>query len=348
MAEPHGALRLLVTGGCGFIGSNFCRYVLQNREDWTICNLDKLSYAGNLENLAEFESHPRYHFHKGDAADAACLDRLMPQGVDVVVNFAAETHVDRSISGPTEVWRNNVLLAEALLSAAHRHGVARFVQISTDEVYGSLGATGKFTENSPLHPNNPYSASKAAADLLGLAFHHTYGLSVVIVRCSNNYGPRQFPEKLIPLFITNAIQEKPLPLYGDGLYVRDWICVEDFCRAIETVIENGVAGQVYNVGGEGERTNLDIARIILDIVGQTYYLITHVKDRPGHDRRYAIDFTKINTELGWAPRVSLAEGLKRTVEWYETHREWWQRIISGEYKEYYRKHYVERHGLKPE
>ena len=348
MAERSNPVRLLVTGGCGFIGSNFCRYVLQHREDWSVVNLDKLSYAGNPENLAEFEGHPRYRFHKGDAADAACVDQLMSQGVDVVVNFASETHVDRSIAGPTEVWRNNVLLAETLLSAAHRRGAARFVQIGTDEVYGSLGPDGRFTETSPLHPNNPYSASKAAGDLLALACHHTYGLPVIIVRSGNNYGPYQFPEKLIPLFITHAIQEKPLPLYGDGLYVRDWVYVEDFCRAVEAVIEKGVAGQVYNVGGESERTNLDIARIILDIVGRTHYLIAHIKDRPGHDRRYANDFTKISTELGWKPRVALAEGLKRTVEWYQANREWWERIQSGEYREYYRKHYVERHGLKPE
>jgi dTDP-glucose 4,6-dehydratase len=322
--------------------------VLEHRPDWSVCNLDKLSYAGNPENLAEFEGHPRYSFCHGDACDPECVRQLLAAGVDVVVNFAAETHVDRSIAGPAEVWRNNVLLAETLLSAAREHGTGKFVQISTDEVYGSLGPTGRFTEASPLHPNNPYSASKAAADLLALAFHHTYGLPVVIVRCSNNYGPYQFPEKVIPLFITNAMEDKPLPLYGDGLHVRDWIYVEDFCRAVGTAIEKGKEGEVYNVGGEGEIANLDITRLILDTLHKPHSLITHIKDRPGHDRRYAMDFAKARKEFGWRPQLSLREGMERTVQWYLTHTAWWQRIKSGEYREYYRKHYVERHGLKPD
>jgi len=342
-------MRLLVTGGCGFIGSNFCRYVLEHKETWSICNLDKLTYAGNPENLAEFEGHSRYTFHKGDACDAALVRRLMAEHADVVVNFAAESHVDRSISGPDDVVRNNVMLTETLLSAACESTPRLFVQIGTDEVYGSLGPTGRFTEDSPLRPNNPYSASKAAADMLCMAFQHTYGLPVVVLRCSNNYGPYQFPEKLIPLFITNAMDDKPLPLYGDGLHVRDWIYVEDFCRAIVAAIEAPLrGGEVYNVGGRGETTNIEIARMILNALDKPHSLISHVKDRPGHDRRYAMDFSKIRDRLGWQPRVSLQEGIVRTVGWYKEHRDWWQRIRTGRYQEYYRRHYVERHGLSEE
>jgi len=338
-------LRLLVTGGCGFIGSNFCRYVLETRRDWSVCNLDALTYAGNLENLRDVENDPRYRFVRADAADRAAVDRVVSQGVDVVVNFAAETHVDRSIADPSAVVRNNVLSVETLLATAQAHGVRRFVQISTDEVYGSLGPTGRFTEESPLRPNNPYSASKAAADLLCRAYRQTFGLPVVILRCSNNYGPYQFPEKVIPLFITNALAGRPLPLYGDGRHVRDWIYVRDFCRAIALAVERGEPGEIYNVGGGGETPNIEIAKMILDAVGRPHALIHRVKDRPGHDRRYAMDATKIQRELGWRAEVSLPEGLAATVAWYREHADWWQRVKDGAYREYYREHYVLRHGL---
>jgi dTDP-glucose 4,6-dehydratase len=338
-------LKLLVTGGCGFIASNFIRHVMRIAPDWQVTNLDKLTYAGNMENLTGLEQDPRYHFHKGDAADSAVLDALLSRDVDTVVHFAAQTHVDRSISGPTEVWRENVLMAESLLSAVRRHGTKLFVQISTDEVYGSLGSEGRFTESTPLHPNNPYSASKAAGDLLAQSFHNTYATPVVIVRGSNNYGPYQFPEKFIPLCITNAIEDKPLPIYGDGLQVRDWTYVEDFCAAVVTVIERGIPGEVYNVGGDAEAANISLAEGILDLLGKPRTLITHVKDRPGHDRRYAMDHTRISESLGWRPRVGLREGLARTVEWYKANRMWWERIKSGAYRDYYEQHYVRTHGL---
>ena len=344
MAATQRSLKILVTGGCGFIGSNFCRYVLTNRTDWTIFNLDKLSYAGNSENLAEFLGHSRYSFLKGDACDAELARRVLAEGFNVIVNFAAETHVDRSIAEPHSVVKNNIILTEVLLSAARESGIGKFVHIGTDEVYGSL-TTGRFTESSPLRPSNPYSASKAAADLLCMAYRQTYNLPVVVARCSNNYGPYQFPEKLIPLFVTNALEDKPLPLYGDGLNVRDWIFVEDFCRAIDAVIADGKVGEVYNVGGASEISNLEIARTILDCLDKPHSLITFVKDRPGHDRRYAMDFTKIRGELGWEPRVNLNEGLPRTVNWYRENREWWRRVKTGEYLEFYRKHYFGTHGL---
>jgi len=337
--------KILVTGGCGFIGSNFVRHVLRSREDWEIINLDKLTYAGNLENLRDVEEDPRYRFVKGDICDGQMVDEVM-RGVDVVVNFAAESHVDRSIDAPEVFMRVNAMGTQNLLAAAHRHGVSLFVQISTDEVYGSLGAKGKFTEESPLKPNSPYSASKAAADLIVRAYFKTFGLPCIITRSSNNYGPYQFPEKLIPLFISNAMEEKPLPLYGDGLNVRDWIYVEDNCRAIELVIEKGKAGEIYNIGGGSELTNLAVTREILRQLGKPESLIRFVKDRPGHDRRYALDSSKIRRELGWEPRVSFEEGISRTIKWYRDNAEWWRRIKSGEYREYYDKLYRGRHGLK--
>ncbi|MEW6360125.1 MAG: dTDP-glucose 4,6-dehydratase [Planctomycetota bacterium] len=338
--------KMLVTGGCGFIGSNFVRHILAHNKKYAVVNLDTLTYAGNLENLRDVEGHPRYAFVKGDICDEALVNKLLADGVNVVVNFAAESHVDRSITDPGIFVRVNVLGAQTLLAAAKRHGVSRFVQISTDEVYGSLGPTGLFTEETPLQPNSPYSASKAAADLLVRAYYHTYGFPGLITRCSNNYGPFQFPEKLIPLFISNALEDKPLPLYGDGMNVRDWIYVEDHCRGIEAVVEKGRPGEVYNIGGNNELANVTITREILKQLGKPESLITFVKDRPGHDRRYAIDSTKIQTELGWRPTVSLADGMARTVQWYQDNRAWWQRIKSGEYLEYYDRHYRQTHGLK--
>jgi len=339
-------MKILVTGGCGFIGSNFVRHVVENRTDWSVVNLDKLTYAGNLENVADLEGNPRYQFVRADIADEDTVDRVVSDGVDVVVNFAAETHVDRSISDPRPFVRANVQGVLALLTAAQRHGIRRFVQIGTDEVYGSLGPSGYFTEESPLRPNNPYAATKAAADLLVRSFHHTHGLDVVITRCTNNYGAYQFPEKVIPLFVSNAAEDRPLPLYGDGLHVRDWLFVVDHCRAIERVIEAGRPGETYNVGGNNELTNLELTRILLKALGKPESLIKFVKDRPGHDRRYALDSSKIQAELGWNPEHSLREGLPLTIKWYLDHKEWWQRIKSGEYTEYYKRHYGERHGLE--
>jgi dTDP-glucose 4,6-dehydratase len=335
-------LRLLITGGAGFIGSNFIRYILQEHPDWEVVNLDKLTYAGNLENLKDVKNDSRYRFIHGDIADRELIDKLFSQGFDVVVNFAAESHVDRSILDASPFIRTNVQGPQVLLEGARQHRVKLFIQVSTDEVYGSLGATGKFNEESPLHPSSPYSASKAAADLLCQAYQRTYGLPVIITRCSNNYGPYQFPEKLIPLTITNALVGKPIPVYGDGLNVRDWIHVEDHCCALDMAIQRGKQGEIYNIGADNERTNLEMVRRILDIVQKPHSLITFVSDRPGHDRRYALDTTKIHQELGWEPRHSFEEGLQRTVEWYIENEPWWRRVKSGEYLEYYRKVYLER------
>ncbi|MBN2225304.1 MAG: dTDP-glucose 4,6-dehydratase [Deltaproteobacteria bacterium] len=332
-------MKLLVTGGAGFIGSNFILYLLQKDADVTIVNLDVLTYAGNLENLTAVESDPRYTFVKGDIADAEIVGRVMGGGIQAVVNFAAESHVDRSIMDPDAFIRTNILGANVLLTAARDHKVERFIQISTDEVYGSLGPTGLFTEDSPLDPTSPYSASKTAADLLALAYHKTFGLPVMVTRCSNNYGPYQFPEKLIPLFVTNAIQDKGLPIYGDGKNIRDWIYVQDHSRAIETVLKKGKPGEVYNVGGSNERTNIEITDYILKELGKPDSLKRYVTDRPGHDRRYAIDSTKIKRELGWAPAFSFEQAMAETVAWYANNRPWWEAIKSGRYQDYYLKHY---------
>ena len=337
--------RMLVTGGCGFIGSNFVKYILAKGPDHEVVNYDALTYAGNLENLADVENHPRYRFVKGDICDEAAVEKAM-QGVDVVVNFAAESHVDRSIMDPGIFVRVNVLGTQILLHTAKKRGVSRYVQISTDEVYGSLGPTGLFTEETPLAPNSPYSASKTAADLFVRAYYHTFGFPGIITRCSNNYGPYQFPEKLIPLFISNAMADKPLPLYGDGMNVRDWIYVEDHCSAIEAVVERGKPGEVYNIGGNNELANVTITKEILKQLGKPESLIQFVKDRPGHDRRYAIDSNKIQRELGWRPKVSPPEGMARTVKWYVENRRWWERIKTGENQKYYDHLYRERHGLK--
>jgi dTDP-glucose 4,6-dehydratase len=332
-------MKILVTGGAGFIGSNFIRFMVEEHPDYQVVNLDLLTYAGNLENLANLEDRPNYRFVRGDIADPDLLAELFADGIDGVVNFAAESHVDRSIEDPAHFLRTNVLGTQVLLQTARRFGVGRFLQISTDEVYGSLEGRGRFTEESPLAPNSPYSASKAAADLLCRAYWRTYGLPVVVTRCSNNYGPYQFPEKLIPLFITNALADEPLPVYGDGLYVRDWIHVRDHCRALDRVLHQGRAGEFYNIGADEERTNLEITQAILEQLGKGAGLIRHVKDRPGHDRRYAIDSSKIRRELDWRPGTTFAEGLARTVAWYVTNESWWMKIKSGEYREYYRRMY---------
>lgn len=334
--------RILVTGGAGFIGSNFTRYVLREHRDWEVTNLDNLTYAGNLENLTDVESDNRYRFIKGDIADRELVDKLLGQAFDVVVNFAAESHVDRSILDPSPFIKTNVQGTQVLLEGARQHGVKLFLQISTDEVYGSLGTKGKFGEDSPSLPNSPYAASKAAADCLCRAYYYTYDLPVIIARCSNNYGPFQFPEKLIPLTITNALEDKPIPIYGDGLNVRDWIHAEDHCRALGLMIEHGKTGEIYNIGSNNERTNLELVQHILDIMGKSHSLITFVADRPGHDRRYALDTSKIERELGWRPAMPFEAGLRNTIEWYIENEPWWRRIKSGEYIEYYRRMYSQR------
>ena len=338
--------RILVTGGCGFIGANFVLHMRRTRPDVSVVNLDKLTYAGNLENLAELEGDARHEFVRGDIRDAALVDELMGRGMDAVVNFAAETHVDRSIQDCAPFVQTNVIGTQNLLESARRHKVERFVQVSTDEVYGSLGPSGTFVETSPLQPNNPYAATKTGADLLVRAFHKTHGMWTAITRCTNNYGPFQFPEKAIPVFIGNALQDRPIPVYGDGLHVRDWLFVEDHCRAIALVLEQGRAGEVYNIGGGNELPNIDLARIILRELGKPEALIQHVKDRPGHDRRYAMDSSKLRAELGWQPEVTLTDGIPKTVQWYLAHQEWMERVKSGAYQEYYRQHYHDQHGLK--
>ncbi|MDR9857984.1 dTDP-glucose 4,6-dehydratase [Paenibacillus sp. VCA1] len=337
-------MKLLVTGGAGFIGSNFVLYMLQQYPDYKIINLDSLTYAGNLENLKSIENHPNYTFTKTDITDAKAIDALFQQGIDVVVNFAAESHVDRSILDPEVFVKTNVLGTQVLLDAAKKYGVTKFVQVSTDEVYGTLGETGLFTEETPLTPNSPYSASKAGGDLLVRAYHETFGLPVNITRCSNNYGPYQFPEKLIPLMISRALNDQALPIYGDGLNIRDWLYVEDHCSAIDLVIQKGRVGEVYNIGGNNERTNLHIVKTILAELNKPESLITYVQDRPGHDRRYGIDPTKITQELGWKPKHNFETGIKETIQWYLNNKEWWTRIQSGEYQDYYAKQYGERLG----
>lgn len=328
-------MKLLVTGGAGFIGSNFILSILEKDEEYEVVNFDVLTYAGNLANLKSVEKNPRYSFVKGDIADNKAVGEVMKTGIDVVINFAAESHVDRSIMDPNTFIRTNVLGTNILLFAASENNVKLFIQISTDEVYGSLGPTGVFSEDSPLDPTSPYSASKTSADLLALAYFKTYGLPVIITRCSNNYGPYQFPEKLIPLFITNALEDKPLPVYGDGMNVRDWIHAGDHASAIETVMKNGRPGEVYNIGGNSERTNIEITEYILKALGKPKSLIRFVEDRLGHDRRYAIDSSKIMSELGWKPEYSFEKAMDETVSWYTENNSWWEEIKSGKYKDYY-------------
>lgn len=334
--------KILVTGGCGFIGSNFIRYTL-NKTDYEIVNLDKLTYAGNLKNLVDIQSNKRYKFYKGDICNYELVSFIVEkEKIDAIINFAAESHVDRSILSSQEFIRTNITGTNILLEVTRQFELEKFVQISTDEVYGSLGPEGKFTEETPLSPNSPYSASKASADLLVKAYNHTYGVPALITRCSNNYGPYQFPEKLIPLMIINALNNKPLPVYGDGMNVRDWIYVEDHCEAILKVFEKGRIGEVYNIGAENEKPNIEIVKLILKELGKDESLITYVKDRPGHDRRYAIDATKIRTELGWKPLHTFETAIKETINWYIQNQTWWKEIISGDYLNYYKKWYEER------
>ena len=341
-------MKLIVTGGAGFIGSNFIRHMLKTYPDYRIVNLDALTYAGNLENLqdiAETEGNgpqARYQFVKGDIGDTALVNRIAASGIDAIVNFAAESHVDRSIDSADVFIRTNVLGTQVLLDAALRHKVGRFIQISTDEVYGSLGPEGTFVETTPLAPNSPYSASKAGADLLVRSYFETFKLPALITRCSNNYGPYQFPEKLIPLFITNALGDQSLPLYGDGLNVRDWIHVADHCAAIDRVLHQGRPGEIYNIGGNCEKTNREITHTILNELHKPETLIKHVKDRPGHDRRYAIDCTKLCQELGWSQQYDFQGGMKETIRWYLDNQQWWTRVKSGEYQDFYQRWYGER------
>lgn len=336
-------MNLLVTGGAGFIGSNFVRYMLEKYPTYKVVNYDLLTYAGNLENLKDVENHPNYTFVKGDINNRELLDYLVKtHEIDVIVNFAAESHVDRSITDPDIFVKTNVLGTQALLDVAKANNIKKYVQISTDEVYGTLEETGYFTEETPLAPNSPYSASKAGGDLLVRAYHETYGLNVNITRCSNNYGPYHFPEKLIPLMITNALEGKELPIYGDGENIRDWLHVKDHCAAIDLVIHKGRPGEVYNIGGHNERTNNEIVHLIVEKLGVSKDLIKYVADRPGHDRRYAIDPTKIMTELGWKPQYTFETGIVETIQWYIDNQEWWKNIKSGEYMNYYQKQYGDR------
>ncbi len=326
--EENSHKRILITGGAGFIGSNFVRYILNKYKNYKIINLDLLTYAGNIKSLDDIKDNPNYEFIKGDIADAKLVDEIVSKGTDVIINFAAESHVDRSITNPDVFIKTNVLGTQTLLEATKKYKIEKFFQISTDEVYGSLGKTGFFTETTPLSPNSPYSASKASADLLVMAYHHTFGLPVNITRCSNNYGPYQFPEKLIPLFITNALADKQVPLYGDGMNIRDWLFVEDHCSAIDTVLHKGKNGEVYNVGGNNEKTNRYITDTILKYLGKDDSLIKYVTDRLGHDRRYAIDATKIKNELGWEPKYKFEQAIEKTIQWYLDNKSWWQDLLK--------------------
>ncbi len=329
--------RVLITGGAGFIGSHYTHHAVQAHPDWRVTVLDKLTYAGNPANLKTLDGHPRYRFLKGDIAVRADVETAFGEGVDILFNFAAETHVDRSIGDPEAFLRTDIFGVYTLLEAARQRGVTRFVQISTDEVYGSV-AEGRSREDAPLMPSNPYSASKAAADRLAFSYFATYGLPVLITRASNNYGPRQYPEKVIPLFITNALDDQPLPLYGDGQNVRDWLYVTDHCEALDVVTARGRFGEVYNIGGGNERRNIEITEMILDRLGKPRSLIRPVADRPGHDRRYALDCSKVAT-LGWTPRFDFARAMQETIAWYSANRDWWEPIKSGAYLDYYRSHY---------
>lgn len=331
---------ILVTGGAGFIGSNFIRYYLKMHSDVNLVNFDKLTYAGNLENLADVAGDSRYKFVKGDICNRSDVETVFrDHNIDTVVHFAAESHVDRSILGAAVFVQTNVVGTNVLLEVAKELGVDHFLHVSTDEVYGSLGSTGKFVESTPPHPNSPYAASKAGSDMLALAYQHTFGLPVVVTRCSNNYGPYQFPEKLIPLMIVNALNDKPLPVYGDGLNVRDWLYVEDHCSAIDIVLQQGVPGEVYNIGGNNEWKNIDIVKMILKTLEKSENSITFVKDRLGHDRRYAMDASKIETLFGWKPAHTFEKGIGATIQWYLKNRQWWERVMTGEYLQYYKRQY---------
>ena len=339
-------MTIIVTGGAGFIGSNFIFYTLDRHPEDRIVCLDKLTYAGNLSTLKSVMDRPNFRFVKADICDREAVFGLFEEEKpDVVVNFAAESHVDRSIENPGVFLQTNILGTQVLMDACRKYGIQRFHQVGTDEVYGDLPLDRPdlyFTEATPLHTSSPYSASKASADLLVMAYHRTFGLPVSISRCSNNYGPYQFPEKLIPLMIANCLNDKPLPVYGEGLNVRDWLYVEDHCRAIDLIIRQGKAGEVYNVGGHNEMRNIDIVKLICRELGKPESLITHVTDRKGHDMRYAIDPTKIHSELGWLPETRFADGIKKTIHWYLDNRAWWEEIVSGEYQNYYAKMYGNR------
>lgn len=346
-------MTVLVTGGCGFIGSHFVRLVLRERSNWRVINVDKLTYAGNLENLADVaQQHEAsaYRFVRADIADPQEINALFQsEAINAVVNLAAESHVDRSLLDSSPFMRTNVEGTRILLDASLRYGVSRFVQVSTDEVYGSLEPTAApFKESSLLQPNSPYAASKAAADLLVRAYQRSYDLPVLITRSGNNYGPYQFPEKILPLFITNALNDQPLPLYGDGQHIRDWIHVEDHARGLLRVLEAGIPGEIYNISAGQEQTNRLMAKLVLKILNKPQSLIQHVKDRPGHDRRYGLDSTKIRGKLGWQPSIPLNQGLCSTAAWYQDHRDWWERIKGGEYQSYYRQWYGERLKDRPE
>ena len=332
---------VLVTGGCGFIGSNFIRYALETNPEIRIVNYDALTYAGNLENLSDIENNPRYRFIRGNITDRASVSAAL-KDVDSIFHFAAESHVDRSILDSGPFMTTNVLGTQVLLDAARQHSIRRFVHVSTDEVYGSLNATGYFTEETPLQPNSPYSASKAASDLIVRSYVHTFGLDAVTTRCSNNYGPFQFPEKLIPLFITNLMQDQPVPVYGDGLQIRDWIHVRDHAAGVYAAWKFGRSGEVYNFGGRCEKTNLELTLTLLRLLNKPESLIRHVQDRPGHDRRYAIDCTKAERELDWKPTMSFMEGLQQTIQWYQDHKIWIKNVRSGDYLHYYEKQYSHR------
>ena len=339
-------MKMLITGGAGFIGSNFIFYMLQTHPDYELICLDKLTYAGNLKTLEPVMEQANFKFVKADIADwQAVFDLFAAEKPNVVVNFAAESHVDRSIENPGVFLQTNVIGTQVLLDACRQYGVERYHQVSTDEVYGDLPLDRPdlfFTESTPLHTSSPYSASKASADLLCNAYQRTYNLPITISRCSNNYGPYQFPEKLIPLMIANALADKPLPVYGEGLNVRDWLYVEDHCRAIDLILQNGEVGQVYNIGGHNEMRNIDIVKLILKALDKPESLITFVTDRKGHDMRYAIDPTFIHDKLGWLPETKFADGIQKTIDWYLNHKEWWQEIISGEYQSYYERMYANR------
>ncbi len=336
-------VRLLVAGGAGFIGSNFIRFILGAQGDWHVVNVDKLTYAGNLANLEDVEGDERYRFFRADICDANAVESVVADfEPDAIVNFAAETHVDRSIDDPALFLRTNILGTQVLLDAARKNRAARFLQISTDEVYGSLGPQGLFSEDSPLRPNSPYAASKTSADLLVRAYFKTYGLPAIITRCSNNYGPYQFPEKIIPFFVTLLRENNPVPVYGDGMNVRDWIHVDDHSRAVEAVLLRGKPGEVYNIGGGNERTNIEITKLLLAAMGKPESLLKFVPDRPGHDRRYAIDDTKIRQEVGIAPQVPFEEGIRETVRWYLENEPWWRAVQSGEYLSFYDRWYRQK------
>lgn len=339
-------MNIIVTGGAGFIGSNFIFHMTKAHPDYRIICLDKLTYAGNISTLASVMDNPNFRFVKADICDRkAVYDLFEEEHPDIVVNFAAESHVDRSIENPSIFLETNIMGTAVLMDACRKYGIIRYHQVSTDEVYGDLPLDRPdlfFTENTPIHTSSPYSSSKASADLLVLAYHRTYGLPVTISRCSNNYGPYHFPEKLIPLMIINALHNEPLPVYGDGQNVRDWLYVEDHCRAIDLILQKGRVGEVYNVGGHNEMKNIDIVKLICKTLNKQESLIHYVTDRKGHDRRYAIDPTKIHAELGWLPETKFADGIQKTIQWYLNHEDWWQPIISGEYQQYYEKMYAHR------